>query len=171
MDMNHDNFFYFSQRGWNMRFRNYKKKRKTAAILLIAVFSFLQLALWAPSFLHALHEEGMETTCQHDHALCGCSPSRIAAETCCCVLAALSPCCQKNYLQSAREEKTVAGTALTSLPCGGSEDPLVTASTEAYLLPTRIISAAPISTTVYPRSSALCQMAHNIPPPIPPPEV
>jgi hypothetical protein len=163
-------FFIFSGRDGSMRIRNHKKKSRAAAILLIAVFSLLQLALWSPSFLHPLHEEGTAATCQHDHALCGCAPSRIASGTCCCALAALSPCCQKNYLQSALEEKAALGTVLTSLPCGGSEDPLVTAGSEAYLLPTMKISDSPVSTTVYPMLAAMSQIDLNILPPIPPPK-
>ena len=147
------------------------KKSKTAGILLIAVFTLLQLALWGPSFLHALHKDGIATICQQDHALCGCSPGRIVSGTCCCALAALSPCCQKTYIQSALKEKAALGTVMTSLPCGGSEDPLVIASLEAYLLPFGIISASPLSTTVYPFRSALSQIDHTISPPIPPPKV
>jgi len=154
-----------------MRFRHHKKKNKTGPFLLIAVFSLLQLALWGPSFLHALSGKGGAGTCQNDHALCGCSPSRIAAETCCCALASLSPCCLKNYVEETREEKAASGAVLTALSCGGSEDPLVTASIEAYLLPTGKISACPISTTVYPLSSTLSQIDHSILPPIPPPKV
>lgn len=153
-----------------MRIRHYNKKSKTEPILLIAVFSLLQLALWGPSFLHALSEKGT-VTCQNDHVLCGCSPNRIAAETCCCALASLSPCCLKNYVEETREEKAASGAVLTSLPCGGSEDPLVTASIEAYLLPTGKISACSISTTVYPLSSTMSQIDHSILPPIPPPKV
>ena len=151
--------------------RNHKKKSRAAAVLLIAVFSLLQLALWGPSFVHALHEDGIATICQHDHALCGCSPSRIASDTCCCALAAFSPCCQKAYIQSALKEKAALGTVMTSLPCGGSEDPLVIASLEAYLLPAGIMSACPVSTTVYLFSSAMSRIDLNMLPPIPPPKV
>jgi hypothetical protein len=150
--------------------RNHKKKSRAAAVLLIAVFSMLQLTLWVPSFVLALHEDGIATSCQHDHALCGCSPGRIAAGTCCCALASLSPCCQKDYIESALKEKTAHETVLTSLPCGGSEDPLVTAGSEAYLLPSMKISASPLSTTIYPLLAATSQLDRNIHPPIPPPK-
>ena len=150
---------------------NHKKKSKTAGVLLIAACSLLQLALWGPSFLHALHEAGVATTCQHDHALCGCSPSRIAAETCCCALSSLSPCCQKNYIEAAREEKAAVGTVLTSLPCGSSDDPLLTAGSEAYLLPTIKISDSSLSATLYPLVTARNLLDCNILPPTPPPNV
>lgn len=148
---------------------NHKKKSKTAGIFLIAAFSLLQLALWGPSFLHVLHEEEIAATCQHDHALCGCSPGRIAAGTCCCVLSSLSPCCQKNYIESALEEKAALGTGITSLPCGGSDDPLVTAGSD-YLLPKMKMSICPISTSVYPLVAATSQLDLHVRPPIPPPK-
>jgi hypothetical protein len=154
-----------------MCIRNHKKKSRAAAVLLIAVFSLLQLALGGPAFVRALHEDEIATSCQHDHALCGCSPGRIASATCCCALAALSPCCQKTYIQSALKEKAGLGMVMTSLPCGGSDDPLVIASLEAYLLPFGIISASPLSTTVYPFRSALSRIDRTISPPSPPPKV
>jgi len=152
-----------------MRIHNRKKKSRSAAILLIVIFSLLQLTLWGPPFLPALHEKEAVATCQHDHALCGCAPSRIASGTCCCALASISPCCQKNFIQSALEEKAALGAVITSLPCGASEDPLVTASSEAYLLLTIKISDSPVSTTVYPMVTATNRLI-SIPPPIPPPE-
>lgn len=153
-----------------MRIGNHKKKSSASAILLIAVFSLLQLALWGPSFLHTLSGKGGAGTCQNDHILCGCSPGRIAAETCCCALAALSPCCQKYHLEQEQEEKAASGTVLTSLPCGGSEDPLVATGSETYLLPAMKIPDSPVSITVYPLSSAMSRIDLNILPPTPPPK-
>lgn len=153
-----------------MRHRKDQKKRKAAGILLIAIFALLQLALWGPSFLPALSGKEVAVTCQHDHALCGCSPSRIAAGTCCCTLAAVSPCCQKESTESALAEKTDRATAITSLPCGGSEDPLVTASCEDYLLPIIKISVCSTVTTVYPLLAATKQADLHLLPPLPPPK-
>lgn len=147
-----------------------KKKSKAAGILLIAVFALLQLALCGPSFLHALAGKEVAATCQQDHALCGCSPGRIASGTCCCALASVSSCCQKESNKSAIAEKTYHATAITSLPCGGSADSLVTASCEDYLLPNRKISDCSIVTTVYPLLAATTQAVLNILPPIPPPK-
>jgi hypothetical protein len=147
-----------------------QKKRKAAGILLIAIFALLQLALWGPSFLHALSGKEVAVTCQHDHALCGCSPSRIASATCCCALVSVLPCCQKESTESALEEKTHRATAITSLPCGGSEDPLVTTSCEDYLLPILKISDCSLVTTVYPLLAATKQADLHLLPPIPPPK-
>lgn len=149
--------------------RDFKKKSKSGAILLIVVFSLLQLSLWGPSFIRAFPEAETHATCQGDHALCGCAPSRIASGTCCCALASISPCCQKNYIQSAMEEKAALGTVITSLPCGGSDDPLVMAGIEAYLLPKGRSFDVPVSTTVYPLLSVASQLEHHILPPVPPP--
>ncbi|MDZ4186415.1 MAG: hypothetical protein U1D97_15750, partial [Desulfuromonadales bacterium] len=148
-----------------MSSRDFKKKSKTGAILLIVVFSLLQLSLWGPSFIRAFPETETHATCQGDHALCGCAPSRIAAGTCCCALAAISPCCQKAYIQSAIEEKAALGTVITSLPCGGSEDPLVTAGIKAYLLPKGRSFDVPVSTTIYQLLTVASQLDHPILPP------
>ncbi|MDO9079447.1 MAG: hypothetical protein Q7U44_01510 [Desulfuromonadales bacterium] len=148
---------------------DFKKKSKTGAILLIVVFSLLQLSLWGPSFIRAFPETTY-TTCQGDHALCGCAPSRIASGTCCCALAAISPCCQKAYIQSAMEEKAALGTVITSLPCGGIEDPLVTAGIKAYLLPKNSALDRPVSSTVYQLLTVASQLDHHILPPVPPPQ-
>ena len=145
---------------------NYKKKNNAAGILFLTVFALLQLSLWGPPFLRAPHEEG----CQQDHALCGCSPGRIASATCCCALAAISPCCQQNYIEAAREEKAAAGRVIASLPCGGSEDPLVTAGSEDYLIPNMKMSVGPLSTTVYPPVAAMSRLDFPLRPPIPPPK-
>lgn len=152
-----------------MSTRDFKKKSKIGAILLIVVFSLLQLSLWGPSFIRAFPETETHATCQGDHALCGCAPSRIAAGTCCCALASISPCCQKAYIQSAMEEKAALGTVITSLPCGGSEDPLVTAGIKAYLLPKSNALDSPVSATVYPHLSVASQLDQHILPPVPPP--
>lgn len=149
---------------------NHKKKSKAAGILLIAVFALLQLALWGPSFLHALTVKKVAATCQHDHVLCGCSPGRIASGTCCCALALISPCCQEEYIKSVIEEKIALGTAITALSCGGSEDPLLTASCEAYLLPNINFFDCSITTTRYPLIIAANPLDRNIHPPIPPPK-
>lgn len=153
-----------------MQLCHHKKKNKARGILLLGVFLLLQLALWGPSFLHAFPETEVHASCQGDHALCGCSPSRIASGTCCCALASVSPCCQKNYIQSALKEKTALGTVITSLPCGGSEDPLVTTSIESYLLTSTKMTDPPISVTVYRLVATLNQVEHHILPPVPPPK-
>lgn len=153
-----------------MRCCKNQKKRKTAGLLLFAIFTLLQLALWGPSFLHALAKKEVAATCQYDHALCGCSPSRIASGTCCCALASVSPCCQKETTESAFEEKNDHTTAITSLPCGGSEEPLVTASCEDYLLPIIKISVCSTVTTVYPLLAATKQADLHLLPPLPPPK-
>jgi len=153
-----------------MSTRDLKKKNKIGAILSIVVFSLLQLSLWGPTFITAFPEIETHATCQGDHALCGCAPSRIASGTCCCALASISPCCQKNYIQSALEEKAALGTVITSLPCGGSEDPLVSASIEAYLLPKGKSLVSPVATTVYQPVSVASQLEHHILPPVPPPK-
>lgn len=153
-----------------MHTRTHKKKSRATAILLIVVFSLLQLTLWGPSFLHALHNNEIATSCQHDHALCGCSPSRIAAQTCCCALASISPCCQKNYIETAQQEKAALGTVLTSLPCGESEDPLVTVNFEAYLLPSSRGCDPPVSATAYPLLIATSRIDLHTLPSIPPPK-
>lgn len=150
---------------------DFRKKRVAGASLLIVVFSLLQLTLWGPSFIPAFPAAETHATCQGDHALCGCAPSRIASGTCCCALASISPCCQKNYIQSAMKEMATLGTVITSLPCGGSEDPLVAASIDAYLLPSSRICDCPVSTTVYKLVSPASQLEHHILPPVPPPKV
>lgn len=154
-----------------MSIRDFKKRSQTGAILLIVVLSLLQFSLWGLSFIHALPETETHATCQGDHNLCGCSPSRIASGTCCCALASISPCCQKNYIETAMQEKAALGAVLTSLPCGGSEDPLVTASIEAYLLPGSTSCHCTVSTTLYLPSPISSQQEHQIPPPTPPPQV
>lgn len=151
--------------------RNRKKKSCAEAFLLITTFSLLQLALWLPPFLHAFHENGAAVTCQQDHSLCLCSPGRIASGTCCCSLATISPCCQKEYIQSAVTEKAALGAVITSLPCSGGEDSMASVSSESYLLPTIRTFSCPLSTTVYSLNSAASQIDHHISPPIPPPEV
>lgn len=146
-------------------------RSKAAGILLIAVFALLQLALWGPALLHALPGKAVAAACQQDHTLCGCSPARIASGTCCCALAAISPCCQKEEIPSVIPEKTVPAPAVTSRPCGGSEDPLATASCEDYLLPDMKITDSSTATTVYPLLAAMNLEDFDILPPIPPPKV
>lgn len=156
-----------------MHSRNYPNKNKAVGIFLLVVLALLELALWGPALHHARHGEVLAVTCQGDHALCGCSPNRIAAKTCCCALAAIAPCCQKESISSdqEQEEETAFATVLTTLPCGASEDPLMTASSEVYLLASIRICSCPVSTTVYLPGSAMSRIDHHIPPPVPPPKV
>lgn len=154
-----------------MRHCKDKKTRKAAGIFSIAIFTVLQLTLWGPSFLPALAGKEAAATCQQDHALCGCSPSRIASGTCCCALeASVSPCCQKESAKPSLEEKKSLVTTIASLPCGGREDPLATASCEDYLLPNMKIADCSTATTAYPLLAAEEQADPDILPPIPPPK-
>lgn len=153
-----------------MRIRKHKNKCRVTTFVLVTLFALLQLALWSAPFLPALHGKEISVTCQQDHALCFCSPVRIASGTCCCALAAIAPCCQKEYIRSALKEKAALGAVITSLPCCDNEDSLLTPGSEAYLLPTIKIFDSPVTTINYPLLTAMSRVEYHLLPPVPPPK-
>jgi hypothetical protein len=104
------------------------KRALTTYAVMLQVVAILLLQ-WYPLAPHLSRQHG-HLQCRGDHRLCGCSPERVAAHTCCCNQRKPA-CCDK---KGPHEEDQLAGrdgkTAspyFSTAPCGGSPK-FVTAS-------------------------------------------
>lgn len=138
-----------------------RRKSKTRAIIQLTVFCLLQVSLVLPPIIQALDQREGRNVCRKDHALCGCAPARVAAGTCCCAIADLPSCCQ--------EEVETKGPKLSVPPCG-SDDPVIAATIEDYLLAEKPLIEVVCGVFRYASASPRQCVERFARPPIPPPQ-
>lgn len=96
-------------------------KYLAAALCQLLAVAILQSYFLLPVWRQLMPSHASTAVCRGDHRLCGCSPERVAARTCCC-LRPPSCNCQDHALPE-REDPDRTDTAdtrpaLRSAPCG-----------------------------------------------------
>lgn len=94
-----------------------------AFLQLIALLLILASPL-APAMLRVFDSHLDDGNCRGDHRLCGCSPARIANNTCCCTRPSTPSCCvvsgQEQDENHAAAEEDRLTRVIRALPCGDS---------------------------------------------------
>lgn len=131
----------------------YGHRRKAGVNIRIAAGAFLQLAALAlllfSGYLPLLNQGGGAEShavhCLGSHDLCGCSPERIAAKTCCCSQRE-SSCCDTDAEEGAevaQDDNHAGQPGLRAAPCGDGAKYLEPGTTELAL------NLAPSGRTAY----------------------
>jgi hypothetical protein len=112
-------------------------QKGTAVGLQLVALLFLQVYSVKPVFSLLFGPKIQSATCQGDHRLCGCSPERIANQTCCCFRFKSLPkaCHLKMHCgsKSAARSETNHWPRLVCYPSCGGQPSFITASFEKFL--------------------------------------
>jgi hypothetical protein len=102
------------------------RKRSTAAVWLqVLALALLQLAGIASHVNQIGRSPAPSMICRGDHTECGCSPERVANESCCCSRQIHASCAKKKEQAvtasplKAKGDGTHSEIAWHNLPCGG----------------------------------------------------
>jgi len=108
------------------------------SIQLLAI-TLLQMPMFLPLVEKVVTFHPRGTNCYQDHQLCGCSPERIANNTCCCSKTAVSSRMAADHNEEdsmvsccTHEQRSKTSHSLTMAPCG-SKSPLFMASVQDCL--------------------------------------
>ena len=150
----------------------------TVALVQILIVLSLQAWCYVPSA--AQWATGRYyAACRHDHRLCGCSPERIAARTCCCcqtapvkgVFELTDKTTEAGRHHSCCNRTTSPKRYLSAIPCGSRPDYFVTALDTSPFTRNETVRFArrPIFGIIAP-ASPMALTSRTIDPPDPPPK-
>lgn len=101
------------------------RRGRSAAFLQLIAFLLILASPLAPAMLRVFDTHLDDSNCRGDHRLCGCSPARVANNTCCCAHPSTPSCCVVSGLQKDNDHAAAEEDRLTcvirALPCGDGE--------------------------------------------------
>lgn len=152
-----------------------RSKTCGSAVVIVQLVALLILQSYflLPLYRQFFHAQSRPAVCQHDHKLCGCSPARIAAKSCCCSQAVPS-CCLTKYQQEEQGDSRVHEDSevlcsVSTAPCGDTESVVVSPENLKFISQTSIYPLNPFSSPAYGPAASSILPDRSPAPPVPPP--